>query len=223
MNFFKKIGICLATSWRLWKEMWQIVRGLYTILDLTRPCVSFFGGSRLKQDSRYAQHAYTLAAKFVQHGVSVLTGGGPGIMEAGNCGAMSVAKKGEVVTIGIGVRGLGDGAPFNKCAVKNIIFDYFFSRKWLLIHYSVGYVIFPGGFGTMDELSDLLSQMQTGKIPMAPVVLIGADYWKPYMAWVDEARKTDLLSGINAPKIVVTDDLDYAVAVLVEHCAQCVF
>ena len=114
MNFIKKLSICAGTFWHLFKEMWQIVSGLYTILDLTRPCVSFFGGSRLKQDSMYAQHAYQLAAKFVQHGVSVLTGGGPGIMEAGNCGALSAAKNKEIVTIGIGVRGL-DSQPFNKC------------------------------------------------------------------------------------------------------------
>lgn len=220
MNFIKKIGTCIATSWRLFKEMWQIISGLYKILDLSRPCVSIFGGSRLKQDTFFAKHAYEISAKLVQNGISVLTGGGPGIMEAGNCGAVSVAKKGETVTIGIGVRGLEEQL-FNRCATKNIQFDYFFSRKWLLIHYSVGFVVFPGGLGTMDELSDLLSQMQTGKLPPAPVVLIGVDYWKPYEAWVNQARKENLLSGIHEPKIVLTDDIDEAVAVLLGHCKQC--
>lgn len=221
MHFIKKIGVCIVTAWRLWKEMWQIIRGLYSILDLSRPCVSIFGGSRLKQDSIPAKQAYEISAKLVSHGISVLTGGGPGIMEASNCGALSAAKDHGVVTMGIGIRGLIHDQPFNKCAGKKIEFDYFFSRKWLLIHYSVGYIIFPGGLGTMDELSDLLSQMQTGKIPFAPVVLIDKDYWKSYEAWVNLARENHLLSGRYEPHITVTDDIDEAVTILVGHCRDC--
>ena len=222
MNFLKKLVVCTATAWRLWKEMWQIVSGLYSLLDLTRPCISMFGGSRLKSDDPFVQHAYAIAAKLVQQGVSVLTGGGSGIMEGGNCGALSAAKPGETVTMGIGLRGIEDGGQgFNRCATKHIDFDYFFSRKWLLIHYSIGYVVFPGGFGTMDELSDLLSQMQTGRIQPAPIVLIGTEYWKSYEDWTKRARKEHLFSGYHEPHIVVTDDIDYAVSVLVEHCQGC--
>lgn len=217
MNFLKKIRICITTGWGLLKEFWQIISGLYMILDLTRPSVSFFGGSRLAQDSAYAKYAYKIAAKLVANGISVLTGGGPGIMEAGNCGAQSVQHpESEIVTIGIGIRGL-TGQDFNKCASKRIIFDYFFARKWLLINYSMGYVVFPGGFGTMDELSELLNQMQTGKLSQAPVILIDTAYWKPYEAWINEARTKHLLSASREPKITVTDDLDYAVALLLEH------
>lgn len=217
MNFFKKIGVCVVTGWKLIKETWQIVTGLYIILDLTRPCVSIFGGSRLLQDSSYSQDAYAIAAKLVAHGISVLTGGGPGIMEAGNCGAGSGAhEKGEIVTMGIGVRGL-EGQDFNKCAGKTVLFDYFFSRKWLLINYSMGFVVFPGGFGTVDELSDLLNQMQTGKLHQSPVILIGTSFWKPYQDWMEQARNHQLLASVNVPQIVVTDDLDHAVSILLEH------
>lgn len=217
MNFIKKITICIATSWRLLKELWQIITGLYMILDLTRPSVSIFGGSRLKQNSPYAQDAYNISAKLVANGISVLTGGGPGIMEAGNCGATSAMhKKNDVVTIGIGVRGL-EKQEFNRCAGKTIIFDYFFARKWLLLNYSMGYVVFPGGLGTMDELSELLNQMQTGKLTQAPVILIGVNYWNPYYEWINEARKHHLLSTTREPKIILTDDLDYAVSLLLEH------
>lgn len=222
MNFIKKLGICVSMGWHLLKVFWQIISGLYSILDLTHPCVSIFGGSRLKQDSSYAQDAYAIAAKLVSNGISVLTGGGPGIMQAGNCGANSVKHtENDIVTMGIGVSGLGHEQAMNPCAKKTMMFDYFFARKWLLLNYSVGYIIFPGGFGTMDELSELLNEMQTGKIRQAPVILIGTNYWKPYQAWVNEARKHHLLSETHEPKITITDDLDYAVSILVKHCESC--
>jgi len=222
MNFFKKIGICIATSWQLFQELWQIISGLYIILDLTRPSVSIFGGSRLKQDTFYSQEAYAISAKLVAQGVSVLTGGGPGIMEASNCGAASVKhKETEIVTMGISVRGLEEEVS-NRCVGEQpIVFDDFFPRKWLLLNYSLGFVVFPGGFGTMDELSELLNQMQTGKLKQAPVILIGTSYWKLYYDWINEARKEQLLSPINEPKLILTDDLDYAVSLLLEHCKKC--
>jgi len=222
MNFFRKIGICIATSWRLLKELWQIISGLYIILDLTRPSVSIFGGSRLKQDMSYSQEAYAISAKLVNKGISVLTGGGPGIMEASNCGAASVKHNEiEIVTMGISVRGLEDEVS-NRCVGKQpIIFDDFFPRKWLLLNYSLGFVVFPGGFGTMDELSELLNQMQTGKLKQAPVILIGTKFWKSYYDWVQEARSENLLSPVSEPKLTLTDDLDYAVSLLLEHCKKC--
>lgn len=223
MNHFKKIGMVLQMSWRLLKETTQILIGLYKILDLTRPSVSIFGGSRLQPNSVYVKQAGELAKKLVAQGVSVLTGGGPGIMEAASCGALKDYKKSEgVVSIGIAIRGLTPQEPLSRCAAGLQIFvDYFFARKWLLIHYSRAFVVFPGGFGTMDELSDLLNQMQTGKLKQAPVVLIGTQFWKSYNDWLNRSRYEGFISSATEPFITITDDINYAVALLVEHCEQC--
>jgi len=152
----------------------------------------------------------------------VLTGGGPGIMEAANCGAMPKDKPVKpATTMGIGIKGMLHEEGINVCAGEYIALDYFFSRKWLLINYSIGFIVFPGGFGTFDELSDLLNLLQTGKRFSAPVILIGVEFWRPYVELLNNARKLVVLSPDNEPRIIVTDDLEHAVKVVTEHCATC--
>src|SRR5690606_34188715 len=133
---------------------------------------------------KYAQDANQIAAWLVEQEMSVLTGGGPGIMEAANCGAVRSLHKDEVHSIGIGVRGLNE--PKNVCVEEYFELDYFFARKWLLTQYSVGFIVFPGGFGTLDELSEVLTLIQTRQMKKVPIVLFGKDYWRPFLQWVRE-------------------------------------
>lgn len=218
LNFMQRIWGALVMGWHLSHEVRQIMYGYYKIMRLPQPTVSFFGGSRLSKDNKYVHASYALAGKLALEGMAVLTGGGPGIMEAANCGVEAVrGQRADVFTMGIGITGMRH-EPANMCAGKQLLLDYFFARKWLLINYSIGFVVFPGGLGTMDELSELLNQMETGKLPQAPVVLIGVDFWQPYKEWVDNARREGLLSAQYEPRVIITDDLDYAVSVVTAHC-----
>lgn len=223
MNFMIRLWKSLVVGAGVLREVFQIMYGQYKILKLPQPTISIFGGARLSQDDTYTKQAFEVGNKLARAGFSVLTGGGPGIMESANCGAAKVATEKEQdghvygKSMGIGIRRLRFEEPLNSCMSEKIILDYFFARKFLLLNYSMGFVIFPGGFGTMDELSDLLNLMQTGKRSFAPVILIGTEYWKNYIAWVETARQAHLLSQSNEPRVLVTDDLDEAVALLVEH------
>ena len=223
MNFIVRLWKSLVVGAGVLREVFQIMYGHYKILKLPQPTISIFGGARLSQDDTYTKQAFELGNKLATVGFSVLTGGGPGIMESANCGAAKAAngepQDGHVYgkSMGIGIRRLRFEEPLNTCMSEKITLDYFFARKFLLLNYSMGFVIFPGGFGTMDELSDLLNLIQTGKRSFAPVILIGREFWKDYIAWVEMARKAHLLSKTNEPKIIVTNDLDEAVALLVEH------
>jgi uncharacterized protein (TIGR00730 family) len=220
MEFFSRHWRCLVVTWQLIKETKQIVYGMYRITRIPTPCVSIFGGSRLTEDSYYAKQAEELAYKLVQRNIGILTGGGPGIMQAASCGALRASGGRTDMFMGIIVTGMKDEAP-SKCGGDQIILDYFFARKWLLINYSIGFVIFPGGLGTIDELSDLLNLMQTGKLPQTTVVLIGTEFWKSYQDWVAIARKNAYLSSTREPKVFVTDDIDAAVERIVTYCEQC--
>ncbi len=230
MNFITRLWRSLAVGAHLSREIFQIMYGQYKILRLPQPTVSIFGGARLPQDGEYTKKAFDLAGKLAYEGFSVLTGGGPGIMESANCGANKIyeehkekgiknGKNGRTIgrSMGIGISRLRYEEALNRCISEKITLDYFFARKYLLLNYSKGFIVFPGGFGTMDELSDLLNLMQTGKRPFAPIVLIGTEFWKCYREWVTTARQAGLLSQSNEPRVLVTDDLDEAVTLLVEH------
>lgn len=218
----KSIFFYCAVYKSLIKTMFQLMKGIWKISRLPGPTVSIFGGSRLQGTSIYAPQAHDLAVLLVQHDISVLTGGGPGIMEAANCGAFHAeTKKTTARSIGITVRGLEE-VPFNFCAQEKIIVDYFFVRKWLLIYYSVAFAIFPGGFGTLDELGEVITLMQTKKIKGVPIVLIGKNYWQPFLNWLrDYALKEGLILEADLKMIQATDDIDEALRLLKEHCDVC--
>lgn len=215
---------CVVVWWKLSAEVWQVVYGMYRITRLPTPSVTIFGGSRLPQDSMYARQAGELAGKLAKAGLAVLTGGGPGIMEAANCGVVSAlggAEHAQQFSMGIGITGMRDETGINPCVGEHVLLDYFFARKWLLLNYSIGFVVFPGGLGTMDELSDLLNLMTTQRRSMAPLILIGSEFWKPYLLWLDHARSQRLISHDYEPDILVTDSIDEAVVLLVNYCATC--
>lgn len=212
----KRIRFFLDALFRLFRVWRQLLYGIWRISGLNKPIVSIFGGARFKQNDYYATQAHKLAQMFVNDDISVLTGGGPGIMEAANCGAI-YSKKARGKSIGIGVRDLTEDS--NSCVQEYIELDYFFARKWLLTRYSRGFVVFPGGFGTMDELAEVITLMQTKKLPRLPIVLVGVDYWRPFMTWAEEeAFRHGLVSQIDLDLLFLTDDLNEAFQLVCKEC-----
>ena len=176
-------------SWAIFKIMGEFVNG-YEKLSKIGPCVSIFGSARTKPDHQYYKLAEEIAKKIVEHGYGVITGGGPGIMEAGN--------KGAHIAGGTSV-GLNIDLPFEQHdnpyidADKSLDFDYFFVRKVMFVKYSQGFVVMPGGFGTLDELFEAITLIQTNKIEEFPIILVGTEFWKGLMDWI----KTTVLEGFS--------------------------
>jgi uncharacterized protein (TIGR00730 family) len=216
---YHMIKAYFALAGHMMRMFFQLLYGIWKLSKLKKAPVTIFGGSRLGPESEYIKKAQQLATMLAEFDIPVLTGGGPGIMEAASCGIE--AHKGKVVTtIGIGVKGLGDPA-FNKCVRNAIQMDTFTSRKWLLVKYSIGFAIFPGGFGTLDELAELLTLIQTKMRPKAPIVLIGKSYWKPFMDWIEQsALKHGLIRPEDVRLFSVTDDINEAFNLLQVHCKK---
>ncbi len=171
-----------ANSWMIFKVMSEFVEGFEKLAKIG-PCVSVFGSARTKSDHKYYKMAEEISAKLVRHGYGVVTGGGPGIMEAGNKGARS--ENGKSV-------GLNIILPFEQShndyidLDKLISFDYFFVRKVMFMKYAQGFIVMPGGFGTLDELFEAITLIQTKKIGRFPIVLVGEEYWGGMMGWIKD-------------------------------------
>jgi len=178
------------SSWQIFKIMSELVEG-FEKLNQIGPCISIFGSARSKPDNPYYQLAVDIGEELVKEGFGIITGGGPGIMEAGNKGASQLK--------GISV-GLNIDLPFEQYHNeyidndKLIDFRYFFVRKVMFVKYAQGFVILPGGFGTMDELFEALTLIQTKKIDPSPVILVGKTYWSGLIDWL---KKTMCLSELN--------------------------
>ena len=197
--------------WSVFKIMGEFVEG-FDRMGRVGPCVSIFGSARLNEDSPYYQQAVKLSEMITDLGFGVITGGGPGIMEAGNRGARN--KHGKSIGVCINL-------PFEEAANPyvdhkyQIDFDYFFARKVMFIKYAQSFVVFPGGFGTLDELFESLTLIQTKKINRFPVILIGTEFWGGLVEWI---KQTLVSNGTISPKDLdlfhVTDDLDEAVNII---------
>ncbi|MBA3954861.1 TIGR00730 family Rossman fold protein [Candidatus Dependentiae bacterium] len=210
----------LKLVFHLFKVFWQLLRGIWRLSYLSSAPVTIFGGSNLPPDSIYLKKAKELATMLSKHKIPVLTGGGPGIMEAATCGAANKSKK-VISTIGIGVKGLSEIEGFNKCAKNTIVMDNFSSRKWLLTSYSSGFAVFPGGFGTLDELTGLLTLIQTKMRVKAPIVLIGVDYWKPFVDWlIHSALAEGLVKKEDVALFILTDDIQQAFDLLYDNAKK---
>jgi uncharacterized protein (TIGR00730 family) len=186
-----------ADSWAVFKVMAEFVEGFEKLAKIG-PCVSIFGSARTTADNKYYKMTTEIAAKLVRHGYGVITGGGPGIMEAANKGANIEGGK----SVGLNIRLPFE--QFNNIYVdrdKLLNFEHFFVRKVMFIKYSQGFVVMPGGFGTLDELFEALTLIQTKKIGRFPLVLVGKDYWQGLMDWV----KGTMLTG---EKYICPEDLD---------------
>lgn len=169
-----------SDSWVIFKVMAELVDGFEKLAKIG-PCVTIFGSARTKPDTPYYQMAEEIAAKLVRHGYGVITGGGPGIMEAGNKGAKS--ENGKSVGLNIDLP-FEQGGNIYIDADKMIDFDYFFVRKVMFVKYSQGFVVMPGGFGTLDELFEAITLIQTKKIGQFPIVLVGKEYWQGLLDWI---------------------------------------
>jgi uncharacterized protein (TIGR00730 family) len=185
-------------SWAIFKIMSEFVEG-YERMARIGPCVSVFGSARTKEDNPYYKLAIEVGEKLAQAGYGIITGGGPGIMQAGNQGAFQAG--GKSVGLNIDLPFEQNHNPFID-AEHNLTFDYFFVRKVIFVKYSQGFVILPGGFGTLDELFEAITLIQTKKINKRPVVLIGHEYWDGLVDWV---RKTMLEKENN----ISERDMDY--------------
>ncbi len=214
--FFHRFKESFLLFLRLIRVFWQLIYGAWWVAGLPKPVVSIFGGSKLSKDDPYFAKAEEMAARLIANNISVLTGGGSGVMEAASCGAF-YSKSGKGKSIGIGVKGLGEDK--NMCVHTYLSLDYFFARKWLLTRFSRTFIVFPGGFGTLDELAELLTLIQTRQMPRIPIVLIGIHYWKPFMNWITEsALACGLVNKEDLKLFTVTDDLDKAFCIVRDRC-----
>ncbi|MBR9757859.1 MAG: TIGR00730 family Rossman fold protein [Algicola sp.] len=183
-------------SWAIFKIMGEFVNG-YEKLSRIGPCVSIFGSARTKPNQEYYKLTEEIAQKIVNQGYGVITGGGPGIMEAGN--------KGAHIAGGTSV-GLNIDLPFEQHdnpyidSDKSLDFDYFFVRKVMFVKYSQGFVVMPGGFGTLDELFEAITLIQTKKVEKFPIILVGSEFWGGLLEWV----KTTLVAAKN----ISPEDMD---------------
>jgi uncharacterized protein (TIGR00730 family) len=173
-------------SWAIFKIMGEFVNGFERMSQIG-PCVSIFGSARTKPGQKYYELAVKVAQTLAENGYGVITGGGPGIMEAGNRGA-NLAGGTSV--------GLNIDLPFEQHDNpyidddKSLDFDYFFVRKVMFVKYSQGFVVLPGGFGTLDELFEAITLIQTHKIGKFPIVLVGSDYWRGLLDWIQNTMVT---------------------------------
>ena len=180
------------SSWQIFKIMAEFVEG-FEKLSQIGPCVSIFGSARTQPENKYYELAEQIAYLLANEGYGIITGGGPGIMEAANKGAQRAGGKSAGINIKL---------PFEQFANdyvdrdKIVTFDYFFVRKLMFIKYAQGFVVMPGGFGTLDELFEALTLIQTKKIGRFPIVMVGRDYWQGLFEWI----KTTLIveKNINA-------------------------
>ena len=193
-------------SWRIFRIMAEFVDAIDTLSRINR-AVTIFGSARVKPGNPYYDKAQYLARKLVEEGFSVITGGGPGIMEAGNRGAAEAGG----TSVGMNIQLPYEQKP-NPYANVSINYHYFFIRKVMFVKYAVAYVILPGGFGTMDELFEALTLIQTRRIKGFPVILMGSDYWRGLINWLKNTMlKEDMISKEDIDLITIIDDPDEAV------------
>ncbi len=202
-------AIKTADSWQIFKIMSEFVEGFESMSKIG-PCVSVFGSARTKPENLYYKNAEEVGYLLTQKGYGVITGGGPGIMEAANKGA----KRGEGKSVGLNIE-----LPFeqsNNEFIDNdklLNFDYFFVRKVMFVKYAQGFIVLPGGVGTLDELFEAITLIQTGKIGRFPIVLLGSSYWEGLVDWIKQvmlglehnisAEDLDLFNIVDTPSEAV--------------------
>jgi len=199
-------------SWRMFRIISEFTEGFDKLSDLGW-AVAIFGSARLPPADPYCQAAEKLAAALAAEGCSVITGGGPGVMEAANKGAIEVG----VHSVGLNIELEHEQRP-NPYQSRALSYRYFFARKVTFVKYSMGYVCMPGGFGTLDELFEALTLIQTHKVYPFPLVLFGSQFWEGLLDWIESTMIP--LGAIDADElgwITVTDDIAEVVAVMSKH------
>jgi uncharacterized protein (TIGR00730 family) len=199
-------ALSIEESWRIFRIMAEFVEGIDALSKL-RQAVTIFGSAKVRPDDPYYKKAEHVARRLVENGFSVITGGGPGIMEAANKGAAEAGGQ----SVGLNIRLPYEQKP-NPYANIVLEYKYFFVRKVMFVKYAVAYIILPGGFGTMDELFEALTLIQTRRIKPFPVVLMGSEYWKGLVDWLrDTMLRNEKIDESDLDIIQITDDPDEAV------------
>jgi uncharacterized protein (TIGR00730 family) len=192
--------------WRVLRIQSEFVEGFGALAEIG-PAVSVFGSARIKPDSSFYSAAQDMGRQLAQRKIAVITGGGPGIMEAANKGAALAGG----TSVGLGIE-LPNEQGINEYVNLGLVFRYFFVRKTMFVKYSSGIIVCPGGFGTLDELSEVLTLVQTNKVKRLPLVLFGSKFWKGLLDWFDDSLEKDgMISKIDPELMIVTDDPDEAV------------
>jgi uncharacterized protein (TIGR00730 family) len=200
--------------WRVLRIQSEFVEGFGMLAELGK-AITVFGSARTAHDDPFYAKAVELGAKLSDAGYAVITGGGPGIMEAANRGAHDAGG----TSVGLGIE-LPFEQTMNDFVDLGMVFRYFFARKTCFLKYSIGYVGFPGGFGTLDEIFEAVTLIQTGKITNFPLVLFGVEFWTPMLTWITATLLADgKISDGDEDLFVVTDDIDEVVRIIVaaEH------
>jgi uncharacterized protein (TIGR00730 family) len=180
----------------------EFLTGFECVERIDRPAVSFFGSARAAEDSRPCELARATARLFAEAGWAVVTGGGPGVMEAANRGCQEAGG----LSVGFGIK-LPHEQAMNPYLDLALVFDHFYARKTMFVKAAEGFCVFPGGFGTADELFESLTLIQTGKVLHFPVVLVGEDYWTPLLEWVRGSALADgMVSADDLALLTVTDE-----------------
>jgi uncharacterized protein (TIGR00730 family) len=206
-----------SRSWELGtvlRIMREFIRG-FRVLHFVGPCVTVFGSARFKSGHEYYELARSIGAALTDVGFTVMTGGGPGIMEAANRGAREAGGR----SIGCNIRLPAEQAP-NPYLDRVVTFNYFFVRKVMLVKYSYAFVVMPGGVGTMDELFESFTLIQTRKIREFPVVLMGRSYWKDLLELLDGMVMAGTIDVADLNYLLVTDSVDEAMAHIRKHAVE---
>ena len=195
--------------WRVMRILSEFVEGFGALAQLG-PAISVFGSARTTRDDADYEMAELLGRRLVENGYAVITGGGPGIMEAANKGACEAGG----VSVGLGID-LPAEQGFNEYVDLGIDFRYFFARKTMFVKYAQGFVVMPGGFGTLDELFESLTLVQTGKVTQFPIVLMGTDFWAGLIDWLHTRLAADRKIAVtDVDLITMSDDVDEVIEVI---------
>ena len=198
--------------WRIFRIMAEFVDSFQTMSQVG-PAVTIFGSARTKPADKYYRAAQEIAKDLAKHNLAVVTGGGPGIMEAANKGAAQGGGK----SIGLNIE-LPHEQAGNRFANVPIHFHYFFARKVCFVKYSLGFVFMPGGFGTLDEFFEVLTLVQTQRIPQFPLILFGKEHWHGLLAWMKlRLEKEKFISPGDLDLVKITDDVDEVIAIIRDY------
>ncbi|TAG07474.1 MAG: TIGR00730 family Rossman fold protein [Verrucomicrobia bacterium] len=193
---------------------WDLFRGFRT-LHFAGPCVTVFGSARTQPGSQYYEMARKMGEACARLGFTVLTGGGPGIMRAGNQGAYEAGGR----SLGVNIE-LPFEQHLNPFVQRSVTMKYFFTRKVVLVKYSYAFIVLPGGAGTLDEMFETMTLIQTGKLKQFPIILMGKDYWQPLMDFVYRMAEEGTISPQDPELIFFTDDIEDAAAHLQRHAVR---
>ena len=200
-------------TWRIFKIMSEFIEG-FEELSTIGPAVSIFGSARFHRNHRYYNKTLEISTLLARDGYTIITGGGPGVMEAANKGAINNAG----ISVGLNIVLPQEQKP-NPFQNKSLTFKYFFARKVMFIKYAMGYVCMPGGFGTLDEFFEALTLVQTHKIYPLPLILVGKDYWSDLLKWMKTTMliKEKTISKVDLDLVKITDDPKEVLAIINKH------